>query len=67
MLPYIQKEEEEEGEFLKILIIFSNIMFLSTFEALIHSIWTCYEKVMNNLVFRHSKHLIEKKTYRSHF
>jgi len=39
----------------KIKIFFSqkylNIMYFSTFEALIHSIWTHNEKVMDNLVF----------------
>jgi len=34
---------------------------LSSSKALIHSIWTTNEKVMDNLVFKQSKHLLEKK------
>jgi len=51
---------------LNIGFFFSKIDSWSTFEGLIHSIWTCYEKVMNNLVIRQFKHSIGKSTYRSH-
>jgi len=39
-------------EFLKLLVFFSKIIDLSACEALIYSIWTRDEKIMDNLVFQ---------------
>jgi len=40
----------------------------STWKAFIHSIWICYEKVMDNLIFVAIKeHILEKITCRIHF
>jgi len=48
----VEQKKHKKLNFFNFQFFFSKIMFFSTSKALIHSIWTCYEKVMNNLVFR---------------
>jgi len=49
-------ETRQQKKFTKFLIIFLKYFFLvdyilSTWKDFIHSIWICYEKVIDNLVF----------------